>query len=101
MFVDITESSPLIREGLRGKVEIFVEQLDDVVMAPVSSLVLKGQETYFVIVKTPAGKIEPRSVSIGSNNEKFAVITKGLSPGEEVLVDADTYRDSIEFPSTP
>lgn len=101
VFVDITESSPLIREGLRGKVEIFVEQLDDVVMAPVSSLVLKGQETYFVIVKTPGGKIEPRSVSIGSNNEKFAVITKGLSPGEEVLVDADTYRDSIEFPSTP
>ncbi len=101
VFVDITESSPLIRGGLRGKVEIFVEQQENVLMAPVSSLVLRGKDTYFVIVKTSAGKIEPRLVSIGSNNDKFAVITKGLSAGEEVLVDADTYRDSVDFPTSP
>ncbi len=101
VFVDITELSPLIRGGLRGKVEIFVEQQENVVMAPVSSLVLQGKDTYFVIVKTQAGKIEPRLVSIGSNNDKFAVITKGLSAGEEILVDADTYRDAIDFPSSP
>jgi HlyD family secretion protein len=101
VFVDITESSPLIRGGLRGKVEIFVEQQENALMVPVSSLVLRGKDTYFVIVKTPAGKIEPKLVSIGSNNEKFAVITKGLSAGEEILVDADTYRDAIEFPTVP
>jgi len=59
------------------------------------------KDTYFVIVKTPAGTIEPKSVSIGSNNDKFAVITMGLSAGEEILVDADTYRDAIEFPTVP
>ncbi|MDB2525448.1 HlyD family efflux transporter periplasmic adaptor subunit [Mariniblastus sp.] len=101
VFVDITESSPLIRGGLRGKVEIFVEQQENALMVPVSSLVLRGKDTYFVIVKTPAGTIEPKSVSIGSNNDKFAVITKGLSAGEEILVDADTYRDAIEFPTVP
>ena len=62
---------------------------------------LKGKETYFVIVKTSAGGIEPRLVSIGSNNEKFAVITEGLNVGEEILVDADTYRDAIDFPTSP
>ena len=101
VFVDITESSPLIRGGLRGKVEIFVEQQENALMVPVSSLVLRGKDTYFVIVKTPAGEIEPKLVSIGSNNDKFAVITKGLSAGEEILVDADTYRDAIEFPTVP
>ena len=101
VFVDITETSPLIRGGLRGKVEIFVERQENVVMAPVSSLLLKGKETYFVIVKTSAGAIEPRIVSIGSNNDKFAVITKGLSAGEEILVDADNYGDAIDFPIAP
>ena len=101
VFVDITESSPLIRGGLRGKVEIFVERQDNVVMVPVSSLVLKGKETYFVIVKTPAGEIEPRLVRIGSNNEKFAVITEGLNAGEQIIVDADTYSDAIDFPTSP
>ena len=36
VFVDITETSPLIRGGLRGKVEIFVERQENVVMAPAS-----------------------------------------------------------------
>lgn len=101
VFVDITEQSPLIRGGLRGKVEIFVERQENVVQAPVSSLLVNGPENYFVIVKTDDGKIEPRPVEIGSNNEKFVVIKKGLQPGEHVLIDADNYRDIVEFPATP
>ena len=62
---------------------------------------LKAKETYFVIVKTPAGEIEPRLVRIGSNNEKFAVITEGLNAGEQIIVDADTYSDAIDFPTSP
>ncbi len=98
VFVDITEQSPLIRGGLRGKVEIYVEHQENVVQAPVSSLLVNGPENYFVIVKTDQGKIEPRPVEIGSNNEKFVVIESGLQPGEEVLIDADNYRDLVEFP---
>ena len=72
VFVDITEQSPLIRGGLRGKVEIFVEREENAIQAPVSSLIFNAGR-YFVIVKTEAG-IEPREVTIGSNNEKFVVI---------------------------
>lgn len=95
VFIDITEQSDLIRGGLRGKVEIFVERLENVVQAPVSSLLLDGDD-YFVLVKTEAG-VEPRPVTVGSNNEKFVVIQSGLQPGEEVLVDADNYRDQVEL----
>jgi multidrug efflux pump subunit AcrA (membrane-fusion protein) len=98
VFVDITEQSPLIRGGLRGKVEIFVERQEEVVQAPVSSLLVGGPEYYFVIVKTETG-IEPRHVEIGSNNDKFVVIKSGLEPGDVVLVDADNYRDAVEIPT--
>ncbi len=97
VFVDITEDSPVIRGGLRGKVEIFVERFENVIQAPVSSLVFNGGR-YFVLVKTEAG-IEPRLVEISSNNEKYVVITSGLNVGEDVLVDADNYRDLVDFPA--
>ena len=97
VFVDVTEKSPLVRGGLRAKVEIFVERYDDVVMAPVSSLLLNGSD-YYVMVKSDTG-IETRKVDVGSNNEVYAIINQGLEPGENVLVDADNYRDQIEFPT--
>ena len=67
------------------------------IQAPVSSLVFNGGR-YFVLVKTEAG-IEPRLVEISSNNEKYVVITSGLNVGEDVLVDADNYRDLVDFPA--
>jgi multidrug efflux pump subunit AcrA (membrane-fusion protein) len=96
VFVDITEDSPLIRGGLRGKVEIFVEKLDNVIQCPVSSLVLRN-DRHFVIVKN-GPSIEARPVEIGSNNEKFVVVKNGLTPGDMVLVDGDNYRELVEFP---
>lgn len=99
VFVDITEQSPLIRGGLRGKVEMFVERIDNAIQAPVSSLLIGGPEKYYVIVKSKTG-IEPRLVEIGSNNDKFVVIKQGLKSGELILIDADNYRDVIELPST-
>ena len=98
VFVEITEQSELVRGGLRGKVEIFVELQENVVQAPVSSLLVGGPEEYFVIVRTDSG-IEPRHVEIGSNNDKFVVIKSGLKAGDVVLVDADNYRDAVEIPS--
>ncbi len=97
VFVDITEPSELIRSGLRGKVEIFVERIADVIQAPVSSLV-RHEGRFFVLVKSD-DQIEPRAVEIGSNNDKFVIIEDGLSEDEQVLVDADNYVDDVEFPS--
>ena len=95
--IEITELRPNIRTGLRAKVEIFVERMADAIQAPISSL-LKQDDTYFVVVKSAAGLVA-RRVEIGSNNHKFVVIHAGLQPGEEVLVDADNYRDEVSLPS--
>ncbi|MFT5300554.1 MAG: HlyD family secretion protein [Mariniblastus sp.] len=100
VFVEITEQSELIRGGLRGKVEIFVERQEDVVLVPVSSLLLSGPDTYFVLVKTESG-VEPREVEIGSNNASFVIVKDGVQAGEMVLVDADNYRDSFDLTAIP
>ena len=89
---------PNIRSGLRAKVEIFVERIPDAIQTPISSL-FKRDGKYFVIVKTESGLVA-RPVKVGSNNHKFAVITDGLQPGEEVLVDADNHLDAITIPSS-
>ncbi len=98
VFVDVLEESPLIRSGLRGKVEIFIERIENVVQAPVSSLVRKD-DLFYVFVKDKKHRIEPRLVEIGSNNEKFVIVKSGLEVGEQVLVDADNYIDEVVFPT--
>ncbi len=77
VYVEITESSPLVRSGLRAKVEIFVEKIDAAIQAPLSSLLVDNGR-HFVLVKSEQG-ISPRAVEIGSNNEKFVVIEQGLA----------------------
>ncbi len=99
VFVDIVEESPLIRPGLRGKVEIFVERLADVTMVPVSSLVRRHGD-FYVVVKTESGVLQPRLVTIGSNNEKFIVLKRGVETGEEVLIDPENYSDDLVFPES-
>lgn len=97
VFVDIDELSPLIRPGLRGKVEIYTERIPDVVQAPVSSIVKRG-DNYFVVVRDETGQLLPRPVEIGSNNEKHIVLLSGVDVGTEVLVDPVSYVDDLRFP---
>ena len=93
VFVELTEISELIRPGLRGKVEMFTDRIDDQVQAPLSS-VIKLDEHHVVFVKN-GDEIESRVVEIGINNDKFVIIETGLAAGDIVLVDADSYQQSL------
>lgn len=91
IYVDILGKNPMVRPGLRAKVEVFIEQIDDAVQVPVSTLVERGNE-YYVVVKKQ-GRPELRQVKIGPNNESMVIIVEGLEVGEHVLVDPDEFRD--------
>ncbi len=97
VLVAIQGADTTVRPGLRAKVDILVESMSDVCQAPMASVV-KQQEQYYVLVKKNQ-RIEPRAVTIGSNNDKYVVITDGIADGEEVLVDPENYRDAVEFPA--
>lgn len=98
VFVKVLEQGPMIRPGLRAKVQIFVEEMANVIQTPVSSLVRHGGR-YFVLVHKAEG-LEPREVSVGPNNDKFVVIESGLDEGEKVVINAESYRQHVDFPAS-
>jgi membrane fusion protein, multidrug efflux system len=58
----------------------------DVVVAPAVA-VQRGQQGQYAFVVKPDGTVESRPVTVGSSDEKQAVIDKGLVPGEVVVTD--------------
>ena len=90
IYVDIVEKNPMVRSGLRAKVEVFIEQLDDVIQVPVSCLVERNGQ--FNVVIKDGDQPLLRAVEIGPNNESMVVIKSGLDEGEMVLVDPDRFR---------
>ncbi|MGI9519924.1 MAG: efflux RND transporter periplasmic adaptor subunit [Pirellulaceae bacterium] len=92
--VAIQERSDLIRPGLRAKVEVFVERVDNCIQVPVSSLVERSNN-WFVVVKR-GKQHELRPVTIGSHNESTVIILDGLEVDEHVLVDPDEFHEQDE-----
>lgn len=90
IFVDVAEKNPMVRSGLRAKVEVFIEQIDDAIQVPVSCLVERNGG-FNVVVKNN-NQPEMRPVEIGPNNESMVIIKSGLAEGEQVLVDPDRFR---------
>ena len=84
---------------IRDRVEIFTERIADQVQAPMSALIRRGDH-YFAFVKV-GDEIESRQVEIGQNNDQYVVVKEGLSPGEAVLIDADSYASDGPLQGNP
>jgi len=82
--VTIEGSHSSLKPGMSAKVEVLVEQLDDVVIVPVQ--VVANREGRKVCYCLASGRIEEREVRTGTFNNTFVQITDGLQVGEEVLM---------------
>ena len=94
VFIDITESNPAVRPGLRAKAEMIVERIDVAVQSPVSALI-RDEDKFFVLVSNQ-NSIDVRRVAVGPANIKNIVITSGLEPGEKVILDPETYWPKLK-----
>jgi hypothetical protein len=73
-----------LKPGMSAKVEILVEQLDDVIIVPVQVVAnRRGKKVCYIA--TPGGPKE-RVVQTGAFNDTFVQIIEGLQEGEEVLL---------------
>jgi hypothetical protein len=73
-----------LRPGKSAKVEILVEQLQDVAIVPVLAVANReGKKLCYVV--TPQGA-QPREVQTGAFNNTFVQITDGLAAGDQVLL---------------
>ncbi|TLD68883.1 HlyD family efflux transporter periplasmic adaptor subunit [Phragmitibacter flavus] len=81
--VHITGTHEWLKPGMNAKVEIIVDQLDDVLYVPVQSIEVENDH-FFTYVNTGSGELERREVKTGSFNDQFIEIVGGLALGENV-----------------
>lgn len=98
--IAINEANSKLRPGLTAEVKIFVERLDDVIQVPVQAVFEHGGRHYAAVVE---GERDPvaRQVVLGSTNDSFVVIEKGLEENELVVLGAVALRDDLDLPEIP
>ncbi|MBI4660478.1 MAG: efflux RND transporter periplasmic adaptor subunit [Verrucomicrobia bacterium] len=84
--IDIEGVHDWLKPGMSAKVEVLVNQLDDVVYVPIQAVVPSaGKHLCYV---QNGGEPETREVKIGEFNDEFIEIKEGLKEGERVLLRA-------------
>lgn len=73
-----------LKPGMNAKIEIIVNQLDDILYVPVQSIEVENDH-HFTYVNT-GRRMERREVKTGSFNNDFIEIKSGLALGEKVAL---------------
>jgi RND family efflux transporter MFP subunit len=87
--VSMEGSHDSVKPGMSAKVEILVDQLDDVLIVPIQAVAIReGKKLCYVMASdTP----QPRVVSTGAFNDTFVEIISGLEEGEQVLLNPPLF----------
>ena len=80
--VSISELEQSLRPGMSAKVEIIIDQFENILYVPVQAIVNR-EGTKYCFVQT-SNDLEERKVKAGAFNENFIVIYEGLKEGEKV-----------------
>jgi HlyD family secretion protein len=95
MDIHLEKGSSALRTGMSCKAEIIVEQHKEATYIPVQAVLRVGGEPTVYLVKEE-GKLEPRKVEIGLDNNRMVRIVKGLVPGEVVSLTPPLEAASVD-----
>ncbi len=80
----LTDTLPNVKPGVSAKAEIIVTNIAGALSVPIQAIATyKGEPAAYVV---NGGRPEPRLVEVGMFNTKFIEITKGLKPGDRILL---------------
>ena len=97
-YIKILNPPPALRTGMNAEARIHIERRPEALQVPVQALVdHKGH--FFVLVQN-GEKLETREVTIGSTNDKVAVIEKGLALSDTVVLNP-RRETALELPNLP
>lgn len=97
-FIRILTPPPALRTGMNAEARIHVERRPEALQVPVQALVdHKGR--FFVLVQN-GDKLETREVTVGSTNDKVAVIDKGLTASDVVVLNP-RRESALQLPDLP
>jgi len=93
--VSIDGADDALKVGMTAKVEVFVEELKDVLYVPIQSVVtLDDEKVCYIRASSPP---EQRVVETGLFNDSFVEIKSGLEEGDQVLLNPPRWTsDSSE-----
>ena len=94
--VSIDGKNHLLRPGMSAKIEIVIDELDDVLCVPLQAVASRnGSKMCYVV--TNMG-LEARPVETGQFNDSFVEIKSGLTAGEVVSLIPPRFADESEEP---
>jgi HlyD family secretion protein len=92
-----------LRPGLTAKVEILINDLDNVLTVPIQAVLhLDGNDV--VLIKKPEGPFERREVILGERSDKLIEVKNGLASGDLVTLNPFALLSESEkrqLPSSP
>ena len=94
--VKLGGDTTMLKPGMSCSVEIEVDNLEDVLSAPMQSVFRKGS-TNFCYAKTADG-IVAKPVLVGLHNDKMIHIKEGLEAGDQVLLAPPPNAADIDVP---
>ncbi len=89
-----------IRSGMSAKVTILSERQEDVLQIPLTAVIRKDGQS-FCIVKKGESSLSLRAIEIGTPNLTHAILQGGLSEGDEVVVNPDSFPDVLDEEVNP
>ncbi len=91
--VSMEGSHDYVRPGMSAKVEILVEQLEDVLIVPIQAVAIReGKKLCYVMASDSP---QSRAVSTGAFDDTFVEIISGLEEGEQVLLNPPLFIEPI------
>ena len=92
--VTIDEAVERLQPGMTAVVEIDVDHLNDVVVAPVESVVeIDGDDWCYV---DGGGDVERRMVTLGGTNDRHVEIQAGLNEGNRIVLNPMAVPDEVQ-----
>jgi multidrug resistance efflux pump len=91
---------PEVRPGLTADVEIIVDDRREVLIVPSHAVLHHGEKTYCLTYTGPE-EYRMHPVSLAADNGVHAVIESGITEGVEVILGAESKRDSLVLPELP
>lgn len=84
-----------IRSGMSAKVTILSERHQDILQIPLSAVIRKEGLSY-CLVRNGEGGLRLQSIKLGNPNLSHSVLLDGLSEGDEVVVNPDSFPEFFD-----
>ena len=85
--VELDPSEAALRPEMTARVDVLVEDRQDVVRVPINAVFESGGMTLLNVLR--GRRVEPRQVELGEQNQRFVEVVAGIVPGDRVMLVGD------------